>query len=101
MRTPLLLLSTADRRLIAKRIRQRKWAAAKRKANPGLNREQCRQWRAKAVPAGYYRKGGKGYSAAKTSAKRRKYFRWYNANVRFQQRTCAGNRGLTEIEIRS
>lgn len=81
-RKVLRLCSPSQRRLLLDRWRKAAWVAAKRAADPERARAVAKLDRKRLVARGYYRKGGGGYYATKTSEKRRAYFRWYNANVR-------------------
>lgn len=81
-RKVLALLPLEERSKLLRKWRQAEWARKARAANPELHLERVRANRKRLVAMGYYRKGGKGYSAVPSSPRRREYFRWYNANVR-------------------
>lgn len=81
-RKALQLCPPEERSTLLRRWRQRDSAKKYRARDREICLARTRLWRKKAVERGYYRVGGNGYRGTIKSEKRRKYFEWYNRNVR-------------------
>lgn len=81
-RKVLNLLPLDERPKYLRLLRQRKWLFVRRQADPDKYRKASRDWKRAQTAKGYYKKGGNGYKHARSTPKRRAYWKRYNATRR-------------------